>query len=109
MANNVIEINEASFDKEVKNGEGAVLVDFWAPWCMPCTLVAPVLGKLAGELSGRLKVCKLNIDNNQKLASEVGIMSIPTLVIFKEGKECDRIVGVLGESELRQRIEKNLG
>jgi len=108
MAKNTVEINDETFDSEVRNEERAVLVDFWAPWCTPCLMVAPVLEKIAGDLADKLKVCKLNIDDNQKTASEFGVMSIPTMIIFKEGKERDRIIGALGESEITRRIKKQI-
>lgn len=109
MSKNIIELNEDSFETEVKNADQAVLVDFWAPWCAPCSVVAPVLEKMAEEFRGRLKVFKLNIDDNQKLASEFGVMSIPTLIIFKEAKELDRIIGVVGEAQLLKKIREKIG
>lgn len=109
MSKNIIDIDDDTFENEVKNVSQPVLVDFWAPWCRPCFMVAPVLEKIAEEFSGKLKICKLNIDDNQKTASQFGVMSIPTLVIFKGGEEVERITGVLGEAELKERIEKNIG
>lgn len=109
MSKNIIELNENSFEIEVKNANQPVLVDFWAPWCAPCSAVTPVLEKIAEEFSGKLKVFKLNIDDNQKMASEFGVMSIPTLIIFKEGKELDRIIGVVGEAQLLKKIREKIG
>lgn len=109
MSENIIELNETNFETEVKNTKQTVLVDFWAAWCAPCAAVAPVLEKMAEEFRGRLKVFKLNIDDNQKLASEFGVMSIPTLIIFKEGKELDRIIGVAGEAQLLKKIREKIG
>jgi thioredoxin 1 len=109
MSKNIIEINETGFDSEVKNEQGvAVLVDFWASWCGPCAMVAPVLEKIADKNTGRLKICKVNVDSNHKLASEFGIMSIPTMILFKNGKEQERIVGALGEAELTRRLAKHI-
>ena len=106
MAENIFEINEANFEPEVKDAGGLCLVDFWAPWCGPCQMIAPALENIANAQQGKLKVCKVNIDDNQKLATELGVMSIPTLVLFKDGNEQERIVGALGEAELTKRIEK---
>jgi len=108
MAENIFEINEANFEAEVKSAEGLCLVDFWAPWCGPCQMIAPALESIANTQQGKVKVCKVNIDDNNKLATDLGIMSIPTMILFQGGKEQDRIVGALGESELTKRIEKYL-
>ena len=106
MAEYVVEIKESEFDGVVKNAQGLVMVDFWAPWCGPCQMSAPALEAAAEKMQGKAKIYKINIDDNHKLASELGIMSIPTMIIFKDGKELDRIVGALGESEIIKRIEK---
>jgi len=109
MAENIIEINDDNFAKEVKEANGLILLDCWAPWCGPCQMVAPVLENIARKLKGKLKICKMDIDNNHKLATELGIMSIPTLILFKSGNEQERIVGALSEAELTRRIDKHLG
>lgn len=109
MAKNVMELNEAAFENEVKNEKGFVLVDFWASWCAPCNMVAPVLERIAESLSDKLKVCKLNVEENPNIASEFGVMSIPTLIMFKEGKEQGRITGFLGEAEMTKKIKEYLG
>ncbi|MFC1806914.1 thioredoxin [Candidatus Omnitrophota bacterium] len=108
MGENIIELNENTFTSEVTESKGAVLVDFWASWCMPCLALAPTLEKIAEELKGKLKVCKVNIDENNRIASQFGVMSIPTMIIFKDGKEEDRMVGALGSADIKRRVEKHL-
>jgi thioredoxin 1 len=106
MTKNISELNKDTFENEVIKSKKAVLVDFWAGWCMPCRMIAPALENIAEKFISNLKVCKVNIDDENELAAKFGVMSIPTLIIFKDGKEQDRIVGALGESELTKRIEK---
>ncbi|TRZ50202.1 MAG: thioredoxin [Dehalococcoidia bacterium] len=108
MADHVIEITESEFQKAVKNGQGLIMVDFWAPWSGPCQMTGPVLEAVAEKMNDKVKIYKINIDDNHKLASELGVMSIPTMVIFKDGNELDRVVGALGESEITKRIEEHL-
>src|SRR5665648_565162 len=90
-----VEVSDRNFQEEVLKSTIPVLVDFWAPWCMPCRMLAPTIEKLAEENRGKLKVCKLNTDENQKMAAQYGIQGIPTLIVFKEGKEVGRTVGVM--------------
>jgi thioredoxin 1 len=109
MAKNVMSIKEAEFDNLVKKTKGLTMVDFWASWCAPCQMTAPALEAVAEKMKDRIKVYKVDIDDNHKLASDLGVMSIPTMIIFKDGNEQDRIVGALGESEITKRIESYLG
>lgn len=95
-----LKLNSENFEKEVLNSNEPVLVDFYADWCGPCKMMAPVVEELAGELQGKAKVGKINVDENQDLAMEYNVMSIPTLIIFKEGKELKRFVGVKDKNEL---------
>ena len=102
------EINDSSFKSEVTDSQIPVLVDFWAPWCGPCRMVAPVLEELAKEYEGKVKVVKLNIDENQGTATEYGVRSIPTLILFKDGKECEKMIGVQSKENLKQMVDKVL-
>lgn len=101
-------VTGASFATEVLGADRPVLVDFWAEWCGPCRMVSPVVEELAGEFGERIKVVKLNVDENPQIASAYGVMSIPTLAVFQEGKLKDRIVGYRPKNQLRQELERNL-
>ena len=101
-------VTDATFKGEVLGAAGVVVVDFWAPWCGPCRAIAPILEQISADLSGKVKIVKLNVDENSDAASQMGVMNIPTLIVFKGGKEVDRVVGALPKEALRARIEKNL-
>lgn len=103
----ITEVNVSNFDDLLAN-DLPVLIDFWAPWCGPCRMVSPIVDQLADELDGRLVVGKCNVDENQDLAMKYGVMSIPTLVILKGGKEVNRIVGAMPKPALTAEIEKSL-
>jgi thioredoxin 1 len=106
---NEIEFTESNFENEVIQSDVPVLVDFWAPWCGPCKMVAPIVEEISGEYAGRLKVGKLNTDDNQMVASQFGVMSIPTLMIFKGGEVVERIVGAQPKDALTGKIDAVLG
>lgn len=101
--------NEDNWDREVLQSTTPVLVDFWAAWCGPCLRIAPIVEAIAEEYAGRLKVGKLNVDENPDLASRYGVMSIPTLMLFKDGEPVEFIVGLQPKSALVRRIEAALG
>jgi len=100
---NAIEITSQNFEATVE--KGLVLVDFWASWCGPCMMLAPVVEQLAEELDGRVTVGKINVDQEQELAVKFGVMSIPTLVLFKDGTEVTRSVGVVPKAKLLEMVE----
>lgn len=99
------EFTDANFDQEVLKSDTPVLVDFWAPWCGPCRMVAPIVAEISSEYAGKLKVGKVNTDDNQEVAVRYGIMSIPTLMIFKSGEVAARIVGALPKQALTGKID----
>ena len=106
MANqNVIMLNEDNFRQEVLKSEMPVLVDFWAAWCGPCKMVGPIVEELANDYAGKAKVCKLNVDDCGRIAQSYGVMSIPTLILFKDGQEANRIVGFRPKAELAKMLE----
>jgi thioredoxin 1 len=100
----VAKVSDASFADDVLKSKEPVLVDFWAEWCGPCRMVAPVLEEVSGELAGKLKVVKLNVDENPETASKYGIMSIPTLMLFKDGELASRQIGAAPKAKLLQWI-----
>jgi len=108
MASNVVNVTDNDFEQVVLQAETPVMVDFWAPWCGPCRAVAPVLEDLARDYAGKVKIAKLNTDENPERMVEYGVMGIPTLILFKDGKEVDRIVGAGPRAIYTQRLEKVL-
>ena len=103
-----IEVTDASFAAEVERSPAPVLLDLWADWCGPCHMLAPTIDQLSSEMAGRVKVAKLNIDENPGTANRFGVQSIPTLLVLKGGKEVDRLVGVQPKQEIIRRLEKIL-
>jgi len=102
----LVEVNESNFKEEVLDSPLPVLVDMWAPWCMPCRMVAPAVEKIARDNADKIKVCKLNVDNNQNIAARYNIQGIPALLIFKDGKEYDRIVGAVPPQAIQAKLDK---
>lgn len=103
-----IELNNENFDNEVLKSDLPVLVDFWAPWCGPCRMIAPIIEEIAKDYEGKLKVCKLNTDESFEISSQYQIVSIPTLIFFKNGKELKRIIGAMPKNQIVKFIEENL-
>ena len=101
-------VTDSSFDKEVLQSDLPVLVDFWAPWCGPCMMVAPVVEEISKVFEGKIKVFKLNTDENPNVASQYGIRSIPTLMIFKAGQKVDTVVGAVPKATLSNTLSKHL-
>jgi thioredoxin 1 len=103
-----IEVTDANFQKEVLESQTPVLVDFWAEWCGPCKMIAPVVEQLANDFDGKLRVGKVDVDSNQQTAMAFGIRSIPTLLIFKNGKVVEQIVGAVPKQALADKVTKHL-
>ena len=101
-------VTDSTFQEEVLNSPVPVLVDFWAPWCGPCRMVTPVVDEISQQFEGQLKVVKVNTDENPNVASQYGIRSIPTLMIFKEGQRVDMVVGAVPKTTLASTVEKHL-
>jgi thioredoxin 1 len=101
-------VNDQTFEQDVLKSDVPVLVDFWAPWCGPCRMIAPLIDQLAEEYAGKLKAVKLNTDESPSIATEYGIRSIPTVMIFKDGKKMDTVIGAVPKSTLTGTIEKYL-
>lgn len=106
---NALEVNEANFQEEVIEASVPVLVDFWAPWCGYCQRLAPILDDLSGGAGGKFKVVKVNVDNNRSLAQRYGVMSLPTMILFKDGDQADKIVGFLPKSNIEAKINPHIG
>lgn len=100
------QFTDRDFEKEVLKSDKPVLVDFWAAWCGPCQIMGPIIEELAEEVKDKYKVGKLNVDENREMASKYGVMSIPTMIIFKDGKEVKQLVGVQSKDNLKEELEK---
>lgn len=108
MGKNTVELTDDNFKSEVVEADVPVLVDFWADWCAPCKAIAPAVEEIAEEYQGKAKVGKLDVDNNQQVAMEYGIRSIPTLLIFKNGEVADQIVGAVPKTQLTKKLDSAL-
>lgn len=103
MSENIIDLSADSFDSAIAEKGLPVLVDFWAPWCGPCKMIAPILEELATEAKGKIKICKVNVDNNSQLANRYQIRAIPTLLLFRDGKVETQIVGMTSKEDLKKK------
>ena len=108
-AANIVTLNSGNFSDEVLKSTEPVLVDFWAEWCGPCKMIAPVLDELASEYDGRIKIGKVNIDEDQALATQYGVRAIPTLLIFKDGQVAEQLVGMRSKRDLKSSLDKVAG
>ena len=108
MAEATFTISDATFDEEIGSSSEPVIVDFWAEWCGPCKMIAPVLDEIATEQAGKVRVAKLNVDDNPDIARRFDVMSIPTLIIFKDGEPQKRLVGAKGKGQLLEELAEYL-
>ncbi len=108
MSKDLIHVTDSDFEQEILKSEKPALVDFWAPWCGPCQRIAPILEELATEYKDKVKVAKLNVDESRKVAADLGVMSIPTLILFKGGKVIDKVIGLVPKDRLKEFINKAL-
>ncbi|MDE2485153.1 MAG: thioredoxin TrxA [candidate division NC10 bacterium] len=104
----VVQITDHNFDEQVIKGTGLILVDFWAEWCGPCRMVAPILDELAVEYEGQITIAKLNVDENRQTAARFGIRSIPTILFFKDGAQVEQVIGALPKSALKAKVQQHL-
>ena len=108
MAGNVIEFNDQDFNSNVLESETPVLVDFWAVWCGPCKAIAPIIEEIASDYDGKVKVGKMDVDDNNEVAMKYGIRSIPTLLLFKNGEVVDQVIGNVGKDNIESMLNKAL-
>ena len=108
MAEGIVTLTDSTFDEEIGGAATPVLVDFWAEWCGPCKMISPVLEEIAREQAGRVTIAKLNVDDAPDVARRFDVMSIPTLLLFKDGKQVHRMIGAKGKSQLLQELDRHL-
>lgn len=103
---NILNLNAQSFDTAIATHGMPVLIDFWAPWCGPCRAIAPILDELADELGNKVRICKVNVDDNQEIAAKYNVRAIPTILLFKDGTMVEQIVGLANKSDLSAKLHK---
>jgi thioredoxin 1 len=108
MSDHIVNLSTDTFKTTIASASTPVLVDFWAPWCGPCKAIAPILEELAVEFAGKLRIAKVNIDDNEAIAAEHGIRAIPTMLLFKNGKLAEQIVGMLPKAALKEKLQAQL-
>ena len=106
MADGIMTLSTSSFDEQVASADEPVIVDFWAEWCGPCKMIAPILDEIATEQAGKLRVAKLNVDENPDIARRFEVMSIPTLIVFKDGEVAKRLIGAKGKGQLLEELDE---
>jgi len=109
VADGILTLDDATFDESVGSAETPIIVDFWAEWCGPCKMIAPVLEDIARDNPGRIQIAKLNVDDNPGLATRYNVMSIPTLIVFADGEEKKRLIGAKGKSQLLEELAEFIG
>ncbi|MBM3907631.1 MAG: thioredoxin [Gemmatimonadetes bacterium] len=107
MAGNLVAVTDADFEQEIEKHAGVSVVDFWATWCGPCRMIAPILEQLSVEFAGKVKVAKLDVDTNQKTSMRFNVRSIPTLLFFKDGKVVDQVIGAVPKSALEAKFKQH--
>lgn len=108
MSDLIKQLNTQEFETEVEQGSGLILVDFWAPWCGPCLKIAPVLEELAGEYEGKVKIMKVNVDENRPVAEKFQINGIPTMILFKDGEKVDQSVGAAPKAQIKEFLTSHM-
>jgi len=108
MSDDVVDVTDASFDTAVLGSDKPVLVDFWAEWCAPCRAIAPIVTEIAGEYDGKVRIVKMNVDDNPATPGKYGVRGIPTLILFKNGEVVDQVVGAVPKSQIKDLVEKGL-